>query len=221
VKVIDVMSTNVITATPDMSLKEAARMMITSGISGLPVVDDDGTVVGIITEADFVDAEADRSWGRRRRLLDALFGERKPSEAVDVGDAMSRNPICVDPESDLTEAARKMAERGVKRLPVVTPDGKLEGIVSRADVMGAFVRPDEVIADEIEQDIVRRIMMLDPEDVAVEVDEGVVTLRGIVPNRSDARLLEELAFRLEGVVRCDSDVSWSYDDTQNPMPPRP
>lgn len=219
VKVIDVMTTSVTTATAETSLKEAARIMIKLGISGLPVVDDSGKVVGIITEADFVDAEADRSWGRRRRLLDALFGERRPSEAVDVGDAMSRNPICIDRESDLTEAARKMTERGIKRLPVVTPDGMLEGIVSRADVMSAFVRPDEVIEDEIHHDVVQRIMMLDPSDVEIDVDEGVVTLRGIVPNRSAARLLEELSHRLDGVVRCDSELSWSYDDTRNPIPP--
>ena len=220
-KVIDVMTTSVLTARTDMGLKEAARTMINAGISGLPVVDDDGRIVGIITEADFVEAEADRSWGRRRRLLDALFGERKPNEAVNVGDAMSKNPICVDRDSDLTEAARKMTEQGVKRLPVVNPDGMLEGIISRADVMSAFARPDEVIADEIEQDVVRRIMMLDPGEIDVDVDEGVVTIRGTVPNRSDARLLEELICRLDGVVRCQSDLSWAYDDTRNPMPPPP
>ena len=134
---------------------------------------------------------------------------------------MSRNPVCVDQDSDLAEAARKMTEQGIKRLPVVTPDGMLEGIISRADVMSAFARPDEVIADEIEQDVVRRIMMLDPGEIDVDVVEGIVTIRGTVPNRSDARLLEELICRLDGVVRCDSNLTWAYDDTRNPMPPPP
>jgi CBS domain-containing protein len=221
VKVIDVMSTNVVTANPEMGLKEAARTMINAGISGLPVVDDEGKIVGIITEADFVEAEADRSWGRRRRLLDALFGEQEPRTASTVGDAMSRNPVCVDQGSDLTEAARKMTEQGIKRLPVVNPDGLLEGIISRADVMSAFARPDEVIADEIEQDVVRRIMLLDPKDIEIEVTDGVVAIGGRVPNKSDARLLEELICRLDGVVRCESDLAWEYDDTRSPMPPPP
>ena len=78
-RVIDLMTTDVITVAPEASLKEAARRMIAAEFSGLPVVDEDGRVVGIITEADFVEAEADRSWGRdRRRLLDAVFGERRP-----------------------------------------------------------------------------------------------------------------------------------------------
>ncbi|MCJ7781017.1 MAG: CBS domain-containing protein, partial [Acidimicrobiia bacterium] len=75
-RVIDVMTAEVEVAHPDWSLKQAARAMIDHGVSGLPVVADDGTVVGIITEADFVEAEADRAIGRRR-LLDTVFGEKK------------------------------------------------------------------------------------------------------------------------------------------------
>ncbi len=219
-RVIDVMTTDVITVAPETSLKEAARRMIAAGISGLPVVDEDGRVVGIITEADFVEAEADRSWGRdRRRLLDAVFGERRPRQAQTVEDAMSRNPLVVDHDSDITEAARKMTDHNVKRLPVVNPDGRLEGIISRADIMMAFARPDETIALEVEKEVIRRILMLDPDDISVDVVDGVVTLSGEVPNRSDARLLEELAGRLEGVTRVDASLNWTADDTKHPESP--
>jgi len=218
VKVRDVMSTDVVAIEPTAGLKEAARKMIDAGVSGLPVLDPDGTVVGIITEADFVEAEADRAWGnQRRRLLATVFGERKPREGTLVADAMSRNPICIDMDSDISEAARKMSQHGVKRLPVVDPEGRLEGIVSRADIVAAFARPDSVIADEIRHDVVERILLLDPAVVDVDVTEGIATVSGTVPNRSDARILVELVHRLEGViaVRAD-DLGWEFDDTRMP-----
>lgn len=214
-RVVDLMTTDVITTTTDTGLKDAARVLIQAGVSGLPVVDGDGRLVGIITEADFVEAEADRAWGReKRRLLDALFGERQPRQATTVGEAMTRHPVVIDMESDVTEAARKMIEHGVKRLPVVNPDGRLEGIISRADILRAFARPDEVIADEVRNDVLRRILMLDPEEFEVEVADGVVRIGGHVVDRSDVQLIEALIGRLEGVVRVESSITWEVDDTR-------
>jgi CBS domain-containing protein len=217
--VIDIMTSDVITASEDTGLKEAARKMLQAGVSGLPVVDGAGTIIGIVTEADFVEAEAARSWGRqRRRLLGAVVGDHHPAQAQTVGEVMTRRPVVIDQDSDVTEAARKMAEHGVKRLPVVTPDGQLVGIVSRSDIVMAFARPDEVIEDEIRNDIVERILLLDPEGLVVTVDEGSVTLGGEVPNRSDARILEELVSRLEGVTGVTADLRWSIDDRASREP---
>lgn len=213
----EVMTTDVMTVGPDIGLKAAARLMIDRGISGLPVVDDAGKLVGIITEADFVKQEADRSHRRYRRLLDALFGEREHHLGGEtVGDAMTRHPIVIDPETRVAEAAREMADRGIKRLPVVNDAGELAGIVSRADIMAAFVRPDDVIAAQIREDVIERILMIDPATVKVEVTEGVAVLAGTVPTRTDARLLEELTRRLEGVVRVASDVGYDMDDSKAP-----
>lgn len=213
-QVLEVMTTDVLTVGPDLGLKAAARLMIDRGISGLPVVDGEGKLVGIITEADFVKQEADRSHRRYRRLLDALFGEREHRLVGEtVGDAMTRHPIVIDPETRVSEAAREMADRGIKRLPVVNASGELVGIVSRADIMAAFVRPDDVIADQIRDDVIARILMIDPTTVQVAVAEGVATLSGTVPTRTDARLLEELTRRLEGVVRVTSDVAFEMDDS--------
>ena len=219
-RVLDAMTTNVITVGPEDGLKEAARTMVGAGVSGLPVLDGEGIVIGMITEADFVEAEAERSWGRNRRLLDAVFGNKDPkAHALTVGEAMSKNPVVIDPESDLSEAARKMHERAVKRLPVVTPDGKLKGIISRADIMSAFARPDELIEDEIREDVLVRLLGLDDSVLKVSVDAGVVHVKGEVPNRSDARLLEQLSARLEGVVAVESDLMWAVDDSKNPDEP--
>lgn len=210
-RVVDVMTAAVEVAHPEWSLKEAARAMIDYGVSGLPVVDDDGTVIGIITEADFIEAEADRAMGRRR-LFDTVFGDRRTKVPSTVSAAMTKSPFVADRNMMLSEAARLMTDRNVKRLPVVDPDGRLEGIVSRGDILVAFARDDDVIATEVQRGVIRRILMLDSPDVSVRVADGVVTLTGEVPTRTDARLLEELAGRVEGVIRCDSDLSWAFDD---------
>jgi CBS domain-containing protein len=214
-KVLDLMTGDVLTAAPDETLKTAARKMVAAGVSGLPVVDE-GRVVGIITEADFVEQTAERSEGGDRRLLGVVFGEAgEPVEAETVQDVMTAKPIVIYSGASLGEAARVMAHNGVKRLPVVDEDGRLLGIISRADIVTAFVRPDDVIEDEIREDVIRRTLQLPAEDLVVEVHEGVVTLRGAVPTRSDVRLLEALVARLDGVVHLTTDLVWSVDDTRS------
>jgi len=210
-RVVDVMTADVVVAQPEWSLKQAARVMIEAGVSGLPVEGPDGSVIGIITEADFIETEAGRTVGRQR-LFDAVFGEKRTRVPSTVEAAMTKYPIVVDRNTTIAEAARLMADRKVKRLPVVDPEGALEGIVSRADILVAFARDDEAIADDVERGVIRRILMLESRDVSVHVTEGVVELSGQVPNRSDARLLEELVGRIEGVIRCESDLVWSFDD---------
>ena len=211
-RVIDLMSTDVVTVTADMSLKEAARTMTDRGVSGLPVLDDQNRIIGIITEADFLAREAGRSEPRRRRLLDALFNEPQVADAESVEEAMTLDPVVIYPEASLTEAARVMVNHGVKRLPVVDSEGKLCGVISRADVVAAFTRPDDVIEDEIREDVIRRILFLEEDAVGVLVEDGVVRLDGTVPTKSDARLLEELTRRLDGVVRLVSKVTFEVND---------
>jgi len=213
-KVSDVMTSEVRTISGDEPLKEAARVMVKAGISGLPVVDDNRKVVGIITEADFVTAEADRSWGRqRRRLLANFLGEAEHPKAKTVADSMTKNPHTIDGSSTVTEAARMMTELRVKRLPVVTPDGTLCGIISRADVMGAFARPDEDLRAEVIDEVVIGVLQLDPDKLSISVVDGIVQIDGSVESRTDARLLQELAVRVEGVISVNSDVTWTNDDT--------
>jgi CBS domain-containing protein len=216
VNVGDVMTSEVTTIGGDAPLKEAAMVMVHAGISGIPVVDDENRVIGIITEADFVAAEADRSWGRqRKRLLANFFGEAEASAASTVADVMTKKPHTIDRSSSVTEAARRMTDLGIKRLPVVAPDGTLEGIISRADVMGAFARSDMELKAEIDADVVDRIMRLAPDSISVVVVNGVVTLEGTVEKKSDSRLLEELAVRVEGVISVESNVQYGRDDTKS------
>ena len=210
-RVLDIMSIDVLTVSPADSLKAAARRMVEAGVSGLPVIDSDAKLVGIITEADFLEREADRS---HRRLLDALMHKQdKIVEAETVGEVMSTHPVVIYPEASVTEAARVMSHHHVKRLPVVNDEGLLQGIVSRGDVVTVFTRPDDVIEDEIREDLINRVLLLDADALEVDVTDGIVLLSGCLPTRTDKRLLEEMVRRIDGVVRMESDVTFEVDDT--------
>jgi len=209
-RVLDIMTMDVLTTTPSASLKDAARTMVKAGVSGLPVMGEAGNLVGIITEADFLEREADRS---QRRLLNAMLKEGDTVvDAETVGEVMTRNPVVIFPEASVTEAARVMAHNHVKRLPVVGADGTLVGIISRADVVAVFTRPDDVIEDEIREDIVRRVLLLEADSVEVTVKDGIVFVSGTVPTATDSRLLEELIRRIDGVVKLESNITFEVSD---------
>ena len=212
----DLMTTDLITVGPETSLKEAARRMLQAGISGLLVTDDE-RLVGIITEADFVSAEAGRGKRKRAGLLRFLIrDEGVPSEERSVGDVMTTDVVTVPPDAEHVEAARLMHLTGVKRLPVVE-EGELIGLVSRSDVLRSFVRPDQDIIDEIGDRIMRKVMWVDPKRVSIRCEEGNVTLVGNLETRSDVELLAELASRVDGVASLKSELRYEVDNTKLEM----
>jgi len=214
VQVQELMSTEVVTATTEASLKEVARLMLGHEISGIPIVGNDDRLIGIVTEADIVHYESLRAAGNRRGILHTLFGGDDVPRTT-VCDAMTTPVLTTAPDADHTLATRLMDTRGVKRLPVVDPDGRILGIISRSDIMTSFARPDELIEEEIQVDILDRILWTQPGAVSVEVVDGRVTLRGSVEQRTDARILESQAKRLDGVVAVSIDeVYYMYDDTK-------
>jgi CBS domain-containing protein len=137
----DVMTTGAATVKPTASLAEAAHLMIEHRISGLPVVDDGGQLVGIISEGDFLR----RQGGERRRWIDVLLDDAKTQDVARelserrVEDAMSKSPISVGVEAPLPELLDAMESHNVKRLPVVD-NGRVVGIVSRANLLLALMR---------------------------------------------------------------------------------
>jgi len=219
----ELMTTDIITVGPDAPLKEAARRMIEAGISGLPVTDDEGALVGVITEADFVANEAGRRAPKRAGLLRHwLRDDDMPASGRKVGDVMSAQVKTLSPDADHAEAARTMQREGIKRIPVVDENGRLVGIVSRGDILRAFNRPDSVIISEITDHILREVLWIDPKLVSVTCDDGNVALSGRLETRSDAQLLAELTRRLDGVASVNDQLSWSYDNTKLEAPtPRP
>ena len=141
----DLMTTDVVAVGPTTSIRDAARMMFRYRVSGLPVVDPDDHVLGIITEGDFLAMELER----------AEHGIEPPV----VADVMSHAVLSVSPDLELMDAARFMHEHSVKRVLVVEDD-RMVGILSRFDVVAAFTRPDDLIEDEIREDLIRRVLFV-------------------------------------------------------------
>ena len=163
----DIMTTGVVTVRPDTSCRELAVMFREHLVSGFPVTADDGRVVGVVSESDLVALAA----GRLHR------GHRTYGQAT-AGELMTRPAVTVSPDDLVRTAARVMQSHRVQRLPVVDRDGRLEGIVSRSDVLSVFHRDDEEIRREITQDVIADGFFTDPARFTVIVHNGIVTLEG-------------------------------------------
>lgn len=200
--VAEAMTTNVVTVSPDASITTAARIMRDTGISGLPVVDKHGKVVGILTEADLlhraVVPDPTEIKGRRKRL---------DSSGSTVADLMSREVVGVNRDDPLAKAARLMERARLRRLVVVGEDFTLQGIISRRDVIAALARSDQDIEEEIRTRVIDEILGLGSDVIDVFVHEGIVRLTGMVANRREAIRLERLAASILGVSRVDSKVT--------------
>jgi len=191
-KVEDVMTGEVVAVPPGASLKQAAQLLVERRISGVPVVDGENHVLGVLSEADVLAKET-----------------AVKVEARLVGEAMSAPAPTIERDREVSAAAALMLDRGVNRLPVVD-EGELVGIVTRADLVRAFVRSDAQIRDEVVADRVG----LDRRSVKIEVDAGEVTLGGRLDSRADAYLLETLVAAVPGVVGVHSKLTWSDDDAE-------
>jgi CBS-domain-containing membrane protein len=206
-RVHEVMTTDVATTTPEALLKDAALELVRRRISGMPVIDGDRHVVGVVSEADILAKEGDEQ--KPGGFLQWLVDPGDPwvaarFDAVTVGDAMSSPARTVAADRTVAEAATLMLDENVNRLPVVDAEGTLIGLVSRGDLVRAFVRTDEEILKEIEDDVLRRVMWLNPSDVEVTVEDGIVTIKGEVASEADADLLPKFVRRVPGVVEVTS-----------------
>ena len=216
-QVSDVMTRQVITARPETSLRDLALLLSEHRISGLPVVDGSGAVLGIVSEADILAKERGGA-PVHASVLGRLFGEGdrgaslRHREATTVGQAMTTPAITIDQGRSLREAAALMLDRGINRLPVTDHD-LLVGIVTRADLVRAYVGRDREALDAIREQVIRSTMWLDPDDLSVTVAEGVARIAGTVDRRSTAAILERLIGLVEGVDSVVNDLSWEFDDS--------
>jgi len=175
----DVMSPHPISVTRDASFKELAARLFELGVSGFPVVDGDGKVIGVVSEADMLAKEAlqDGYHGLRGMISAATHRtERRKAGGVTAGDLMTCPAVTVGADDTVEHAAALMYDRGLKRLPVVDAAGKLVGIISRVDVLAVFDRLDEEIRDEIISQVIPRLS--EPSWYSVLVTDGVVTVEG-------------------------------------------
>jgi CBS domain-containing protein len=198
----DVMTAPAVSVSPEASLKEVAAILTERRISGLPVVDSSGAVLGVVSEADILLKE--RGEQPREGFLRSLHRqEERKDEARTAGEAMTSPAQTIHPSASVAEAARRMIEGAVNRLPVVE-DGLLVGIVTRADLVRAFVRPDSEIEREIREHVALRWHGIDPNALIVLVRNGEVELRGPVSSPDDAKLVERLVRAIPGVVSVDA-----------------
>jgi CBS domain-containing protein len=137
VPVSQAMTRQAIAVHEDMDIAEALRILVRNRISGLPVINDEGRVVGIITELDIITSEFTKDRGLFEDL-ERSFLKRQAKKKVKVKEVMTSPPVTITPEEDIRVAARLLSEKGIKRLPVVDEKGRLVGIISRADIVRAI-----------------------------------------------------------------------------------
>jgi CBS domain-containing protein len=195
----DLMTSRVIWVRRDTPFAVMAAGLRKYRISAYPVVDDDGQVIGVVSESDLLAKEA-LSPGDEDDLAGKVDGslhrkQREKALAVTAGDLMSTPAETVTPRDTVEHAAQLMYQRGVKRLPVVTDDGLLAGIVSRADVLSVYGRSDEEIRSEAESEVA--LAEDDPATIQVSVRDGVVTLTGEA--ESEGAIARQVR-HLQGVV---------------------
>jgi CBS domain-containing protein len=196
----DVMTTQVLSVRPAASFKEMIVKMRRSRVSALPVVDGEGRVIGVVSEADMLNKQADLDTGSGA-LSDLLrFGEREKADGVTAAELMTKPPVTIGPGVPLTEAARLMRDRQIKRLPVINDTGLLIGIISRADVLRVFARPDTDIRRKAEEEAIAETFLADSPSVAVTVHDGIVTLTGRTDTGQLARGLVMAIRQIDGVV---------------------
>ena len=212
-RVQELMTTPALSIGPEASLKEVARIFVENAVTGLPVCDARNRVVGVVSASDILYKEHGLPGlgGRRPRWPHGRDAAPIKSKALFVREAMTSPPVTISPWSSASDAARLMTEHGVNRLPVVKGD-TLVGIVTRSDLVRAFIRSDEEIEHELREEVLEQTMWLDRDSVQVDVMRGAVSLAGTLRTRSDVTLLEGLTSRVPGVVTVKSDLRWNLDD---------
>ncbi|CAM5447674.1 hypothetical protein [Streptomyces afghaniensis 772] [Streptomyces afghaniensis] len=219
-KVGALMTADVVRAEYGTPFKEVARRLAEHRISGLPVVDDDEKVLGVISETDVMARQAEtRDPSEPRRLLRRLRwtpgsrARRAKARARTAGQLMSRPAITVHSDATVVEAARVMAQHRVERLPVVDDEERLVGIVTRRDLLEVFLRPDAEIREAIRNEVLGRALWLPPDAVNVDVREGVVTLTGQLERRVETTSAVEMCRRMDGVVAVVNHLTYRFDDS--------
>jgi CBS domain-containing protein len=207
-RVKDVMTTQVVAVKRGASFKEMAAALRQYRVSAFPVVDDDGKVIGVVSEADMLAKEALN--GDHGGAITALLHRREQEKAggLTAGDLMTHPAVTARPEDSVQLAARLMYTLRVKRLPVINTGGQLVGIISRTDVLAVFDRPDEEIRKEITDNVILHDFLEDPCQFAVTVQAGVVTLEGSLETAALGRDIVRKVQHVQGVVAVRDRLSY-------------
>jgi CBS-domain-containing membrane protein len=220
----DIMVRSVISVTPETNVAEAARLMLDHRISGLPVLDRSGALVGIISEGDLLRRAETGTERQRPRWLEffsapgRLAQDYAQAHARKIADLMTKNVVSIGPKAPIDDIVRLMERRRLKRLPVVEA-GRLVGIVTRADLVRAFldnlppptravIVPDAEIRDRIKEEIAKQPWARRA-SIEVHVVRGEVELRGTVTEERARAALQIIAENVAGVRRVRHRLVWS------------
>ncbi|MFI6674287.1 CBS domain-containing protein [Kribbella sp. NPDC050470] len=211
--VADVMTPDVVAVPEDTPYKVIVTLLAEHHISAVPVVNRYGGIGGVVSETDLMRKEEFQRTARPPKVL-RWWRRRARSRAAGLraGDLMSHPAVTIGPEATIPEAARLMATRGITRL-IVTDGDFLTGIVTRSDLLKAFLAPDDRIAQRVRRDVVDHVLWDDPIGLEISVQDGVVTLSGEVDRRSTAEVAGKLTAEVDGVVGVVNSLSWAFDDT--------
>jgi CBS domain-containing protein len=185
-------------------------LLIEHDIGALPVVDDGGNVIGIVTETDLTSklAYGDEKRGALSAIAATLTGKHpawlKKASAMIAREIMSPRVVTASPQEDLRHAARVLMEHGCGHLPVVDDDGSLVGMVARRDILRPFHRSDSAIGQDIQQILDNRVFFEQGHNATFSVHEGTVTLTGTVTYPRDVDMLGELVSAVGGVVHVEN-----------------
>ena len=212
--VAELMTQSPAVVTDEVPFKQVAELFAGNSFSALPVVDDDGRPIGVVTKSDLLfkgghpdaDAEHHLFEGKARR------GELRKAAALLVRDLMSSPALTIRGTDSVTIAALRMTEQRVNQLPVVDGEGRLVGIITRGDVLKTYLRSDSEIEDEVRLEVLGHIVPAPREAVTVSVSGGVVKLVGVVEMLSDLETIVAVTRRLSGVVSLDAQLGYRTDD---------
>ena len=221
----DIMTTKLVTATPDTQIDEIANLMMEHNVSGVPIVDDGGAVVGIVSEGDLlrrVEGAADRPRGRLARLFliewpsTTDFIQQRGRRARDI---MTRNVVSVTLDMSVGEIARLLEREHVKRVPVVD-GGRLIGIVSRANLLHALTRaPAHPVPTDADDSALRTALLEEIGKVTgilmahiqVTVQGGKAAVRGLVASQNQVQAARVAAETVEGLDELDIELGTAPD----------
>jgi len=207
----DVMTTKVVALSKGADFKEIVSALHQYGVSACPVVDDSGRVLGVVSQADLLYKETEPDRPPALLRLRWRLDEEYKAKAVTAGQLMTAPAVTIGPGSPVVDAARVMQGRQINRLPVVNPEGELIGIVSRADVLSVFERPDSEILDDVCKVIIGEEFQLDTAAFDVTVRSGIVTVGGHVDSRRTAGRLVSRIAHADGVVSVRNRLGFDTD----------
>lgn len=211
----DVMTKDVATVREETPYREIVDILTDRRISAVPVVDDFGRVLGVVSEGDLIHKVELIGQPYAPRLFEGRHRRRAriKAEAAVARDLMTAPAVTTLRTTPLAAAAKIMDRQHVKRLPVIDDLGRLAGIVTRGDLLRVHLRPDEDIRQDVVQEVLRRVLAVEEGLVQVTVTDGVVRLTGQLDRRTSVSIAVRLAAQVSGAVQVVNELGYDIDDT--------